>query len=186
MPLKPPRQIDSKRLRLRPVQESDIPDLMKVNGDDEVTRFLPYASWRSIEDGKAWFERMSNLGLTSTVLQFVIVEKKASRIIGTCLLFRYDESSARIEIGYVMGRAHWGKGFTHEALSALLSYTFEVYQLRRVEAEVDPRNIASNRLLLKLGFVCEGLLRKRWVGKGNPYDTNIYGLLRDEWPPGRQ
>jgi RimJ/RimL family protein N-acetyltransferase len=69
-----------------------------------------------------------------------------------------------------------------EALSALITCAFDAYSLRRLEAEVDPQNLPSNRLLSKLGFTNEGLLRQRWAAKGRRYDTNFYGLLREEWP----
>jgi RimJ/RimL family protein N-acetyltransferase len=54
--------------------------------------------------------------------------------------------------------------------------------LRRIEAEVDPRNLPSGHLLLRLGFAKEGLLRQRWFIKGEARDTEVFGLLRDEWP----
>ncbi len=181
MPLKPPPPLETQRLRLRLVEQGDIGELFQINGDDAVTRFLPYATWQSTADGEAWFDRMFALNAIGATLQFVIVERNTDSIIGTCLLFRHDEENARAELGYAMKRIQWNKGFTYEALSALITYAFEVYALRRLEAEVDPLNIASNQLLLKLGFSCEGLLRQRWIAKGRPYDTHIYGLLRDEW-----
>ena len=56
--------------------------------------------------------------------------------------------------------------------------------LRRLEAEVNPANSASVKVLRALGFTQEGCLRKRWVAKGNaPYDTHFFGLLAEEWPP---
>lgn len=183
MPLISPQHIETQRLLLRLVTETDIADLLKVNGDDKVTCFLPYATWQSQTDGKEWFDRMHARNKTGTTLQFVIVERESDHVIGSCLLFRYEEGSARAEIGYVMGQAQWQKGFTQEALSALINYAFGECALRRLEAEVNPDNVASNRLLLKLGFTHEGRLRQRWVAKGNINDTNIYGLLRDEWSP---
>jgi len=173
--------IESPRLRIRLVESADIADLLEVNGDEEVTRFLPYAAWRSLDDGEAWLARMNGLNAAGTGLQFVIVEKASGRAIGTLLLFRHDEASARAEIGYVMGRAQWGRGLTHEALTALIGYAFGAGGLNRIEANVDPDNVASNRLLLKLGFVLEGRLRENWVTKGNPGDTHVYGLLRRDW-----
>jgi len=71
-----------------------------------------------------------------------------------------------------------------EALAALVGSAFTNLELRRLEAEVDPLNLGSRRLLEKTGFTPEGLLRKRWVDKGAAHDTIIYGLLRDEWQPG--
>jgi [ribosomal protein S5]-alanine N-acetyltransferase len=84
---------------------------------------------------------------------------------------------------------HWGQGLMREALTALISQAFGAYGLRRLEAEVNPANVASNALLRGLGFQHEGLLRKRWVAKGAAYDVNIYGLLGEEWcvaPPAAQ
>jgi RimJ/RimL family protein N-acetyltransferase len=69
----------------------------------------------------------------------------------------------------------------YEALSGLLGSAFGTMSLRRLEAEVDTRNRSSARLLQRLGFTKEGLLRQRWVTKGEAKDVEMYGLLRDEW-----
>lgn len=181
MPFKAPIVLESERLIVRPVAEDDLEALLTVNGDDEVTRFLPYASWRSPADGRAWFERMSALGDRGESIQYVLIDRAAAMAIGTCLLFRHEESSARAELGYVLGRSHWGRGVMREALVAVIDCAFGPYNLRRLEAEVDPLNKASRRLLESLGFIPEGQLRKRWVDKGVPHDTIIHGLLSDEW-----
>jgi len=114
-------------------------------------------------------------------MQFVVVQKQSGVAIGTCLLFHFDEASARAEIGYVLGQRHWGRGYMSEALSQLFAFAFDDLSLRRLEAEVDSRNVASDRLLLRMGFTKEGMLRQRWVTKGEVQDANIYGLLRHEW-----
>ena len=184
MPFEPPEPIDTGRLRVRRLAESDLPALLEVNGDEAVTALLPYATWTSPADGDAWFERMADLQATGLALQFVVAEQASDRAIGTCLLFRLDEGSRRAELGYALGRAHWGRGLMQEALRALLDRAFGGMALRRLEAEVDVRNPASARLLQRLGFRREGLLRQRWVTKGAARDVGIYGLLRDEWPAG--
>ena len=117
MPLKATIVIESSRLIVRPVEAGDLPALLAVNGDDEVTRFLPYASWRSLADGRTWFERMSILGARGESIQFVVVDRASGLAIGTCLLFRYEEASARAEIGYVLGREYWGRGIMSAALT---------------------------------------------------------------------
>lgn len=183
MPLKPATHLESPRLLIRSVTEADLPALLDVNGDDAVTQYLPYASWRGIEDARAWFARMNALQAAGGALQFVIVEKRAARVIGTCLLFRHEETSARAELGYVLGREHWGQGYMHEALRRLIDCAFTELSLRRLEAEVDPRNARSARVLVRLGFVPEGLLRERWLTRGIPCSVNIFGLLQREWRP---
>jgi RimJ/RimL family protein N-acetyltransferase len=74
----------------------------------------------------------------------------------------------------------------HEALAALVGCAFTRMGLRRLEAEVDPRNGASGRALQRLGFTREGLLRQRWVDKGEAHDVEAYGLLKREWPAGAE
>ncbi|MEP6655716.1 MAG: GNAT family protein [Betaproteobacteria bacterium] len=181
VPLTAPPQIECPRLLLRLVVQADLPALLEVNNKDEVTRFLPYATWNSINDAEAWYQRMSDQQASGTALQFVIEDRRTRTPIGTCLLFRLEETSARAEVGYVLTRSHWGMGYMREALGALIDCAFGRMSLRRIEAEVDPRNAASGRLLLHLGFVKEGLLRQRWVAKGEAKDVEIYGLLRHEW-----
>ena len=178
-----PDPIESPRVLLRIVEEADLPALLAINGDDEVTRFLPYPTWRSMADGEAWFARYRALIASTTASQFVVVEKASASIIGTCLLFRHEPASERMELGYVLGRSHWGQGLMREALTALISHAFSAYGLRRLEAEVNPKNAASDALLRRLGFTHEGVLRKRWRAKGAVYDINFYGLLGDEWCP---
>jgi RimJ/RimL family protein N-acetyltransferase len=117
-----------------------------------------------------------------TALQFVVLDKASGQVVGSCLLFQFDEGSARAELGYVLGRESWGTGRMGEALQALVTHAFGRMGLRRLEAEVDPRNGPSLRLLERLGFVREGVLRQRWVNKGVPIDVVSCGLLRDEWP----
>ena len=182
MALTPPGALASARLSIRLVEQADIAGLLAVNGDDAVTKHLPYPSWQSLADGQAWFERMRTLAATGTALQFVMADRATGAIVGSCLLFRFEEGSARAELGYVLGRAHWGLGLMHEALTALLGHAFGPMGLRRIEAEVNPANTASVKLLRQLGFTHEGLLRQRWTAKGVTYDVNLYGLLREEWP----
>jgi ribosomal-protein-alanine N-acetyltransferase len=181
VPLQAPASIDSPRLQIRLVTRADLQDLMAVNGDEVVTRFLPYATWSAIADAHAWYERMEKIQASGTALQFVLIERRTMLAVGTCLLFRFDAGSARAELGYVLGRARWGTGLMHEALAALIDAAFGAMSLRRLEAEVDLRNTASGRLLQRLGFRREGLLRERWVTKGAPADVEVYRLLRDEW-----
>lgn len=180
MPFPTVTRIESPRLLLRPVEAADLPDLMAVNGDPEVTRFLPYDTWQSLADGEAWFARSAALGASGTGQLFALISKPESKALGTLVLFRYDEASRRVELGYVLGRAHWGKGLMTEAIGAACACAFDDLGIRRIEAEVNPENLASCALLTRVGFAFEGRLRKRWVAKGIDYDTNIYGWLAED------
>ncbi|MFC5499070.1 GNAT family N-acetyltransferase [Caenimonas terrae] len=186
MPLPAITAILTPRLTVRPVAGADLDDLLEVNGDDAVTRFLPYKTWQSAEDGRAWLARMEALDATGTSRQLVIERNADGKVVGTVLLFRFDEGSARLELGYVVGRAHWRQGYAAEALLAVCGHAFGQLAVRRIEAEVNPGNAASNALLQSLGFVHEGMFRQRWISKGVATDTNIYGCLAHEWLRGNR
>jgi RimJ/RimL family protein N-acetyltransferase len=112
----------------------------------------------------------------------VIVGKQTGSVIGRCSLFSFEEANAPAGIGYVMGRAHWEKGYMREALTALIDCAFLELNLRRLEATVEAPNTASSRLLQRLGFTRDGVLRERWLSHGEPVDAKVYGLLRPECP----
>jgi RimJ/RimL family protein N-acetyltransferase len=102
-------------------------------------------------------------------------------LVGTCTLFGLVPSSRRAEVGFALAKPAWRQGYMSEALRALLDHAFTVLDLNRVEADTDPRNLPSVRLLERLGFVREGLLRERWIVAGEASDAALYGLLRRDW-----
>ncbi len=92
---------------------------------------------------------------------------------------RYRSAS----LGYCFAEAAWGHGYATEAAHALLRWAFDTLDLNRVQAETDTRNVASARVLEKLGFVREGTLREDCVVNGEVSDSWVYGLIRREWQP---
>ena len=181
MPLLLESPIDSPRLILRPVKKQDLEDLLKVNGDDDVTRFLPYDSWQSRQDAEAWYERVQNLVSEGNTLQLVNQRKDNATIVGSCLLFKYDEKLGNAEIGYVTGREFWRQGYTEEALRGLIGFAFDEMKIRKLNAVVETANQASTRLLEKLGFSHEG---KSSANSEEKEEVCYLGLLRQEWSKG--
>jgi [ribosomal protein S5]-alanine N-acetyltransferase len=174
------------RLDIRIVEARDLAGLLVVHADEEVTRFLPYDVWRSMDDARAWLARVAAFADDGKSRQFVMIERDGARPVGAIVLFNVDASNRRAELGYVLGRADWGRGLMREALDAFVAHAFDDLELRRIEAFADPRNVASHRLLLATGFAHEGLLRARGMQNGVVVDSNAYGLLREEFrPPAR-
>lgn len=171
----------TERTVVRAVRHGDLPALLEINGDDETTRFLPYASWQGMADAEAWFVRIQGFVEQGHTRQLVVARREDDRVIGAIVLFRFDEDSARLELGYVFGRQYQGHGYAHEAVAATLAQAFGAMAIRRIEAEVNPANLPSCALVERLGFRLEGTLRQRWCGKGSCYDTRIYGLLASEF-----
>jgi RimJ/RimL family protein N-acetyltransferase len=166
---------------MRPLQTSDAPALLAIFSDPRVMRYGSTPAWTRIEQAGDKIGRNQRGMAAGESLCLAVLRKEDQQLLGTADLFEMDEQSQRAELGYTLAFDAWGKGYMSEALSALLDYSFGQLKLRRLEADIDPRNTASANLLARLGFQQEGLLRERWIVGDEISDSAIYGLLAREW-----
>lgn len=171
----------TERLMLRPLAASDAPALYAVFSDPAVVRYWSAESWTDISSADAAIARALEAYRDETELRFAIELAGTCELIGTVALHHFFNQNKRCEIGYALGSRHWGQGYASEALHAALDHGFREVGLNRVEADIDPRNEASARLLEKLGFRREGFMPQRWLVHGEYADTAFYGLLRRDW-----
>lgn len=174
-------QLHTPRLLLRPLQPQDADALFGIYSDPEFMRYWSSAPWTSIDQATALIERDRRELAAGEHLRVGVVRADTGELIGTGSLFRLDAQCRRAEIGYGIARQHWRQGFMNEAVTALIDFAFGPMALNRLEADIDPRNLASARSLEKLGFTREGLLRERWIVAGEVSDSALYGLLAREW-----
>jgi len=87
----------------------------------------------------------------------------------------------RANIGYDLQKAHWNKGYITETLKAIIDFGFFSMEINRIEAEVMQENASSERVLEKLGFVREGVLRSWMLWNNQYYDMTIYSLLKNDY-----
>jgi len=173
--------INTSRLSLRWIRAEDVDDFYAVYSNPEVMR---YWSTLPLPDKDAASKLINEIheGIKrDDMLKWGIALRSSDKLIGSVTLFRIDFTHRRAEIGYAQGRAYWGQGYMQEALKAVLNHAFEILNLHRIEADVDPRNAASVRTLERLGFQREGYLRERWQVNGEIQDAFYYGLLRSDW-----
>ena len=178
--------IQATRISLGWMMQRDIESIYRIFSDPEVMRYWSSPPLADREAAARLLTEIQDGFLHGTLFQWGIALNSDDTIIGTSTLFHLDESNRRVEIGYALSRAHWGHGYAGEALCALLSFAFGELNLNRIEADVDPRNLASIRTLERLGFQREGYLRDRWLVAGESQDSVFYGLLRKEWDTSAQ
>lgn len=176
-----PVLILTKRLTLRFLSETDLPAVYDIFSHPEVMRYWSYPPWTEPSQAQQWLLGVQEGYHSGTALQLGIERQADPVLVGTCTLFQFHAASRRAEIGYALGRPHWGCGYMHEALQALLHYAFQTLNLNRLEADIDPRNLASAKTLERLGFLKEGHLRERWIVSDEISDTDLYGLLNRDW-----
>ena len=173
--------LDAPRVRLRWLTEADVDALYAVFSDRQMMRYWSSPAMTERKEAEDYLRRIHEGFAAKSLFQWGVELAQGRRIIGTCTLFHIDPANARAELGYCLGSAYWGKGQMTEALTALFDFAFTTLKLRRLEADVDPRNGNSLRLLDKLGFRREGLLRERWNVAGEIQDTVFCGLLAKDW-----
>jgi ribosomal-protein-alanine N-acetyltransferase len=172
--------INASRVSLRPVTEKDLDSLYAVFSDPEVMRYSG-SFMKDPREVKDFLAEVIEELRRRQCIQWGIARRTDDQIIGHLAFFNLDLAARKAEIGFSLGRAHWGMGYMQEALQAAIGYGFNEMDLRRIEADVDPRNLRSIRLLERLGFQKEGYLRERWVIAGETQDSLFYGLLGREW-----
>lgn len=171
------------RLHLRPLHADDAPALFEIHADPRFAQFWSSPPWTTLAQAEALIAQDQVDLQSGEHLRLGIVRREDGALLGSCSLFKIHPTNRRAELGYGLGPAHWGGGYAREAVAALLAFGFSEsgLNLHRVEADIDPDNIASARLLDRLGFQLEGRLRERWIVGGVVSDSALYGLLQREW-----
>lgn len=169
------------RVRLRPLDETDAAAVLALYSDPETMRYLARPRMSELGQARELIAKSQAGYADGSLLQLALERTQDAAFLGLCLLFNFNKGSRRAEIGYALGTAHRSQGYMSEALPALVDHAFGALGLNRLEADIDPRNAASARVLERLGFAPEGVLRERWIVADEPSDSRMYGLLRRDW-----
>ena len=170
------------RLRLRPFDDADANDLFALHSSAEVLRYWDAPPWADRARSQRFIDVSRQLAGEHTGVRLAVERCSDVTFIGWCSLNRWNPEYRSASLGYCFAQQAWGQGYATEAAGALLRWAFDALDLNRVQAETDTRNMASARVLEKLGFVREGTLREDCVVNGEVSDSWVFGLLRREWP----
>lgn len=173
--------LPAERVQLRWLRPEDAAALFSIFGDAEVMRYWSSPPMGGLVAARALVTGTHDSFLERTMFHWGIATRTNDRVIGTCTLFHLDAAHRRGEVGFALGRESWGQGLMTEALSTLIGFAFHRLDLYRLEADTDPRNARSLRVLEHQGFKREGLLRGRYHVGGEIQDSVYLGLLRNEW-----
>jgi RimJ/RimL family protein N-acetyltransferase len=173
--------INAERISLRPLRNRDTDSIYAIYSDPEVMRYWGSTPMSHPAQAAQLLNEVQTDLKHRRSLQWGVARRSDDRIVGTLAFFHVDVIAKKAEIGFALGRAYWKNGYMLEALQAALRYAFAEMKLRRIEADVDPRNSSSIRVLERLGFQKEGYLRERWLVAEETQDALFYGLLNREW-----
>ncbi|MGA8013896.1 MAG: GNAT family N-acetyltransferase [Candidatus Acidiferrales bacterium] len=174
--------IETERLLLREFRASDETGIHAYASDPEVVRLMIWGP-NTPEQTRAFLQTMlkTQEQWPRPFVELAIELKAESRMIGSIGLRVKDEPNRAADMGYVLARDQWGRGYMTEAARAILDAAFRQLKLHRVWATCDPRNHASYRVMEKLGMRREAHFRKDVLEKGEWRDSYLYAILAEEW-----
>ena len=180
VPLSTPT-LHTDRLLLRPFNDADENVLFAMHSNFHVLRYWDAPAWSERSRAAQFIASCRQMADGGTGIRLAVDQVADGSFIGWTSLTRWNPDYRSAAMGYCFDDAAWGHGYATEAAHSVLQWAFDTLALNRVQAETDTRNTASARVLEKLGFVREGMLREDCVVNGEISDSWLYGLLRRDW-----
>jgi [ribosomal protein S5]-alanine N-acetyltransferase len=171
---------ETERLIVRRIEEGDAEGFHAAYGDPEAMRFWNFPAQRSIAETVAsikWARRGGNIrhGVWAII-------QRCGGFVGMINYHGRETRNRHLELGWIVVRAYWRQGIMTEAAQPVLEYCFTRLKTHRIEALIEPENIASRALAARLGFIREGgLLRDRLCVEGAFRSVLMYSLLYPDW-----
>lgn len=163
--------LETERLFLRPMNETDVELVFAMRSDEDIMRFIRAPQTRRAET-ESWIKLVSSRWTDEKIGFCAIIEKSSKRFVGWCGLWRLQETG-ETEVGYALFKEFWGRGFASEAAGAFLKYGFEHLELEEIVAVANPENTNSRRVMENLGMTYD------YTGKFYERDLVHYTITKD-------
>jgi ribosomal-protein-alanine N-acetyltransferase len=177
-------QMETDRLIIRPFTYQDQDSIYQVMKDKEMCEYTPDEPWESMEDAKYFVKQalwLYDLNHYTFRHFFAITRRGTDEIIGFCGVGGIGYDRNENEIFYSIGKAYWGKGYATEAATAVLKYAFDRLNLENIIGVVHPENIASRKVMEKIGLKKVGIIHGLPAEHSFFNGEYLYSLSRDEY-----
>lgn len=178
-----PVRLETERLVLRDALLGDAEDVDRYASDPEVCQFMIWGpnTFERTREVLQFSVNVQQVEPARRAFELMLVEKASGRVVGSAGLRVADTTALDADLGYVLARAKWGQGFVPEACAKLLEVAFGWFGLHRVWASTDAENLASQRVLEKLGLRREAHFVQKDFVKGRYRDTLVYAVTEAEY-----
>lgn len=177
------KTIETERLILRPFVMEDAQAMYRNwASDDEVTKHLTWPTHGSVEVSRAVLsDWTSHYGEPDFYNWAIVLKENGPEPIGSIAVVDINLKVDGAAMGYCMSRAHWRKGIMAEALRGLIAFLFDEVGFNRIEADHDPNNPASGRVMEKAGMRHEGVMRQAGRSNQGIIDVSRWAILRCDY-----
>ncbi|MBI0579663.1 GNAT family N-acetyltransferase [Neobacillus cucumis] len=169
--------LEGEKIYFKALRVEDVQEIHHYASDQEVSRFIGWNLMNTLEESRQHIEVMLNRESVGTHLYSSIVEKLTQAIIGTAMIFNFDKEANKAEIGYVLHKQYWGKGYGTEIVALMSDFAFESLNLHKLHAMVVHANIGSARILEKNSYELEGRLKDHYFIENKYYDALLFGKI---------
>jgi ribosomal-protein-alanine N-acetyltransferase len=176
-----PPPLTTARLLLRGYEPTDAEAIFVYASHEEVTRYMAWERHRSRADTEGFLDQFVAPSYARQQHEYVIcLREQPERALGGMGIRLLSEPHQTYELGYVLGREHWGQGIVPEAARLLIEHVFATLPAQRIQATVFGENERSRKAALKMGMKLDGVLRSALCFRGRRWDEAVYSILRDE------
>ncbi len=173
-------ELKTERLRLRRISEEDKNEILALRSDKQIMQFIPRPLIKTTDEAIT-FIRMITEGVDKAeLINWAITLKDEGKLIGVIGFYRMQKENYRAEVGYLLGGNFQKKGIMQEAITVVIDHGFKKMKLHTIEAVIDPRNSASEQLLIRSGFSKEAYFKENFFWEGEFLDSVHYSLLTKE------
>jgi ribosomal-protein-alanine N-acetyltransferase len=169
--------LETEYLYLRRVVEKDVNEIFALRSNKETMKYIPKPLVKTKEDARAHIAMIDEKIENNEGINWAITLKNEPKLIGLIGHYRIKPEHFRAEIGYMLLPEYHGKGIITEAIKETVKYGFEIMKLHSIEAVIDPENLASEKVLLKSGFIKEAHFKENEYYEGRFLDSVIYSIL---------
>lgn len=174
--------LETNRLILSQIEKGDAHDILKFLSDNEVMKHYGTEPFQTIDEALSAISRYESMFTKKEGIRWGITLKGENKVIGSFAFHDMVHEHYRTQIAFVLSKNYWGQGIAQEALKASIKYGFQSMDIHRIEALIEPPNVASLKLVERLGFLREGLLRSYEYTSGKFDDLYMYSLLKSDIP----
>jgi [ribosomal protein S5]-alanine N-acetyltransferase len=168
----------TERLILREIISEDAPEVFEIFSDPKVMLYYDIEALTEPKQALEVIARFTDRHHKKLGIRWGITLKQSGKVLGTCGLIWKPHNHSAV-LGYDLAAEFWGKGIMTEALKPVLTHAFD-HEVNRVEAMTHSPNTASQKVLTRLGFQAEGILRDYFYFKGKFFDLKCFSLLRTD------
>ena len=178
-------QLQTRRLILNQMSDEDTQAVFNIFSDPDVVKYYDLAAFKELEQATKLIGFFNNRFQESNGIRWAIRLKDTKQLIGTCGFNSWNIKMKNAVIGYDLYPKFWGKGISTEAIHAIVSSAFKgtlaCGLINRIQADTVLGNVASESLLLKVGFKEEGVRRESGFWKDKFHDLKCFGLIKSDY-----